>query len=212
MTLQKLLIKERLMTGPLAKDINTSHSALEVIKKFLLGQEQFKGGEQFLYFGNGLHVQYLENKKCNDKRLTKDEFTKIDLMCEALFDHPVCKALYKDSIREQKFYCILNGVKVAVILDIKQLAKKTGSDLKTTNAKTEEQCIAKAKEYGYFRQGVTYKKAAGLKHFFFIFVTKDVIPKIYILNIDLHKDEMLYAERELEWLLYMFKNYGKVIL
>lgn len=211
MTLQQYTKRHGLFTGPIRKGKkNTSHSSLEVIKKAVCGQEQFKGGEGFLYFGNALHERCLV--KDHSRKVTPQEAAILEPMAEAFAKHVVVQALMKGAICEQKFYVNLNGVKVAVILDIKKLAEKLGADLKTTNCKSMVECIEKAILYGYFRQAVTYIKAALLKKFFFIFITKSVVPQVFILDVSKFKDEMKYAEQELAWLLYMFKNYGKPIL
>lgn len=194
-------------TGPLIK--NTSASALEVLKNYLCGKPQFKGGEEFLNFGNSLHEQFLQSK-CTYKTSDED-CVRIKKMLERLSDHVVVKSLMDRSIREIKEYSELNGVKVAYILDINKPHIKTGADLKTTNATNFNQCVEKALTFGYFRQAVVYKKAARLKHFYFIFIQKEIPHDIFILDVSLYPEYEAYAERELEFLLYFYKHYGNVI-
>lgn len=104
----------------------------------------------------------------------------------------------------------LNGVLVAYILDINQKHRKRGADLKTTNAKNLEDFISKAIDFGYFRQGETYKVAEGLKDFVFIGIQKEPPFNVYILDVSLYPEEVKYAQQELEFLLYFYQNYGVV--
>lgn len=195
------------VTGPLSR--NTSHSALEVIKKDLLGLPQFKGGEHFLIFGNDLHEHYLEDKY--PRKVNAAERNKIMVMVSKLRAHPIAHQLYKESTREKKCYIKIQGVEISFILDILQPIFKRGADLKSTSCSNEKEFIEKAKEYGYFRQGETYKQAAKLKSFFFIGIQKQSPYNIYILNVDDYKEEMRYAKEELKFLLYFYKHYGKTI-
>lgn len=211
MTLYHFLKSRNLITGPITKGkVNTSHSAMEVIKKAWCGQEQFAGGEEFLHFGNALHERCLED---NHKRQVPIHQVELLASMASIFKaHKIIAALMKGAVCEKKFMVTLNGVKVVVILDIRQIKKRLGADLKTTTAKSLADCIKKAIEYGYFRQGLTYIKAAKLNHFFFVFISKETAPQVFILDVAKFPAEMKYAEQELEWLLYMFKNYGKPIL
>src|SRR5215216_7736524 len=112
-------------TGPLNK--NTSHSRLEVLKKYLLSQPQFKGDESFLFFGNSLHEQYLQNKCVYE--LPAEDKKKIIVMLAKLRNHVVAASLLKNATVEQKVYSNLNGVEIALILDIEQRNLNRGADL-----------------------------------------------------------------------------------
>lgn len=208
MHLPTYLQRAGVTTGSLVK--NTSHSGLEIIKKSLLGLPQFKGGEVFLVFGSALHEMWLENKSAY--KLDKAQTKQLNQCLNALNASPEAMQLMKDSIREEKLKVKLNGVEMAFILDIHKKKARVGADLKTSGVRSLNEFITKAKEYGYFRQGVTYVKAAGLKAFYFIAVTKEPIPRVFIFCIQDHPEEMNYAERELEFLLYFYKHYGNVII
>lgn len=198
-------------SGPLIR--NTSASSLGVIKNFLCNKPQFKGGEDFLVFGNALHEQFLENKfdSKNSLSLSDSDKGKIKKMLAKLLAHPVVKSLMANSIREDKCYSELNGVKMAFILDIKKPQILTGADLKTTNCSNFNQCLEKAITLGYFRQAVVYKKCAKLKHFYFIFIQKEEPHDIFLLDVSMYPEHEHYAERELEFLLYFYKHYGNFI-
>lgn len=195
-------------TGRLQK--NTSHSSLEVIKKALLGQKQFSGGEQYLAFGNACHERFLVNSF--KRKVSKEEDKDLKGMVAALVKDAIVNSLMKNSIREQKFYIHVNGVEMAMVLDIKQPHLSRGADLKTTNCKSLNEFIKKALEYGYVRQGVTYKKGAKLKSFYFIGVQKTPPYNVYLMNLADFSEEEAYAERELEFLLYFYKHYGKCVI
>jgi hypothetical protein len=201
-----------LVTGPRLK--NTSHSALEVIKKFLLGLPQFKdmaGSHVYLNFGTALHEAFLEDKY-GDAYNTLDDHDKqkIKNMTRRLNNHPVVKALMKESVREDKFIVDINGVPVAVVLDSKQPPLKRGFDLKTTSCKNQKTFVEKGNSIGYPRQGLTYVKAAKLKQFYFVAIDKEPPHNIYIYNLNDYPNELKYAEKELEFLLYFYKHYGKM--
>lgn len=193
-----------LFTGPLTK--NTSHSGMEVIKKALLGQPQFHGKEEFLHFGNAVHEKFLLGQ--SSVALPEDQHKIVDTMVAKLHDHSVVQKLLKNSIREQKLYARLNGIETAFILDVHQKVEKRGTDLKTTKSKTYLEFLNSCKSFGYFRQAVLYTIAARLKDFFFVGVQKEAPYNIYVLDVKQYPQELAYAERELEFLLYFFKNYG----
>jgi len=207
MLLSSYLKRVGFITGSLHS--NTSHSRLEVIKKYLIGAKQFVGGEGFLSLGSAVHERYLEDKKAI--ALDGDEEKLASAMVKALQKHFIAQQLYKDSTREEKLYVELEGTLITFILDIHQKKKKVGADIKTTTCRTLEDFIKKAREYGYFRQGVTYSRAANLKAFYFIGVTKEINPKIFLLHIQMFPQDIKYAEQELKFLLYFFKNYGNII-
>lgn len=209
--LNTYLQRAGLVTGPRFK--NTSHSALEVLKKYLLGMPQFQdmpGSEVYLNFGSALHEAFLENIYGDAfSKLGPDDQAKIKAMVARLNHHPVVKLLMKDSVREEKFIVAMNGVEVAVILDGKQPPIKRGFDLKTTNAKNRKDFVKKANTMGYPRQGLTYREAAKLKQFFFVAINKTAPFDIFIYSLKDYPVELTYAEKELEFLLYFYKHYGK---
>lgn len=202
------LRNNNLVTGPLAR--NTSHSGLSVIFNSICGFAQFSGGEQFLTFGNALHERYLIDSYV--RKVTDDEGKLLLGMITALRKHIIAIALMKDSEREMKIYDRLNGVEVAMILDIKQVKKKTGADLKSSACKTYKEFLESAIKYGYFRQGKTYKLGAKLNHFYFIGVSKFPPHPVFILYVNDYPEEEQYAEQELKFLLYFYKFYGKTQL
>lgn len=198
------------VTGPLSS--NTSHSSLENIKKLLLGQKLFEGGEQYLHFGNHLHLRFLKpnEKPTMSAKLSPQELVRVEEMVETLTKDKAVKILMQEAVCEEKFYVEVDGVQMAMILDIKQPKHKRGADLKTTVCRSLADFIDKAKKYGYFRQAVTYVKGAKLKEFFFVGITKEKPYIVFLMNATDHKKELEYAEQELKFLLYFFKHYGKI--
>lgn len=211
--LNLILKRAGVITGPRRK--HTSHSSLEGIKRDLLGLPQFKGNEKFLWFGSALHEVFLEGDYTNAyKKLGKEDRKLIDAMVKKLNSNAIVVSLMRDSIREHKFHVFLNKVKTVVILDSKQPKLLRGFDLKSTNATSQKDFEEKVKSMGYVRQGLTYKLAAKLKHFYFVGITKTAPHHIYIVDIGApqFKTDYKYAEAELKFLLYFYKNYGKTII
>jgi len=209
-----LYLKQRgIITGPLSKRKNTSHSRLDVILKYLTNREQFHGGEGFLYFGSALHSLSLEGgtKLLQSVNIALPDRKRIMLMAAKLETNPVWKKLMLGAICELKKKTSLNGVRVSYILDILQKKLRRGADLKTTVCKTFEEFVQSAIDYGYFRQGETYKAAEKLKDFIFVGIQKVPPHNIYILDVSLYPEETKYAIQELEFLLYFYDNYGNVL-
>ena len=211
MRLNVYLKQRGITTGPRSKKANTSHSALDVILKFLTNREQFKGSEKQLIFGSAFHNKFLINCSKVWRRLTPVDRKHVTNMVAKLEAHPVVKKLMEGAMCEKKRKTFLNGVKVAYILDIHQKHKLRGADLKTTSCKTFEDFVASAIAYGYIRQGETYKVAEGLKEFIFVGIQKEPPYNVYILDVSLYPEEIKYAIEELEFLLYFYQNYGKVL-
>src|SRR5690606_13071572 len=84
------------------------------------------------------------------------------------------------------------------------------ADLKTTVCRTVAEFIAKAIEYGYFRQGKQYSMAVGTREYWIIGIRKNSPYKVFLVPTHTKdfKEIMEYVERELEFLLYFFQNYG----
>lgn len=206
MHLTTYLQRAGVTSGPSFK--NTSHSQLEVIKRGLLGLPQFKGGEAFLSFGSALHEQWLEAKKGH--KLDKVSQLQLHSCLQALNSSQSAMWLLKDSVREEKLKTRIHGVEMAFILDIHKKKERIGADLKTTGVRNLSEFVLKAKEYGYFRQAITYIRAANLKDFYFIAVTKTASPKVFIMRVGDYPEELHYAEEELKFLLYFYGHYGKI--
>jgi len=199
------------ITGPLAKA--TSHSAMEVTKKHLLCLPQFKGGEDYLVFGSAAHETYYKGDFDNAfKRLDDEQRERIKAMLKSLDKHPVAKSLRQGAVCEQRTEVELNGVKVTVILDAEQKKLSRVSDLKTTKCKTLQQVEAKAGEYSYPRQLTTYKLGRRHRNAYNVFVCVEPPHEVFIYDLSRYPDEISYAERELEFLLYFTKHYGKITI
>ncbi len=95
------------------------------------------------------------------------------------------------------------------ILDIKQMQHSTGADLKTTVCTTYHDCLKKSIMYGYVKQMDIYKTITKVKEFYFIFINKFAPHDIFIISSKDFQKDMRYAKKELEFLLYFYKNYGK---
>jgi hypothetical protein len=218
-----LLVKAGLVTGPLpttfqdGKLSNTSNSSLGMAKTFLLGQAQFAGDETYLIFGRVLHehLQFIENEKFRSKdfgSLTKEEQSWVLGCCKAARENPVVRRLLVKTTRENKVYTEIDGIRVALILDLEQSNTDTGADWKSTSCASLNDFIKKALDYDYIRQGLLYKGARNLKHFYFIGLQKRPPHNVYIMDVKRHEAEEFYAKQELKFLLYFYRHYGKVVL
>lgn len=208
-TLPLFLKQLWIVTGPRKK--HTSYSGLEVLRKDLMGLPQFQGGEEFFKFGNALHEVFLKNDYTAYKTLPKEQQTLVDTLVAKLNSHPVVKKLMEKSVREKKLKGYINGVKLAYILDIEQSQYGRGADLKTTACVTYADCVAKSVLYGYTKQRNIYKKVKNLKEFYFIFISKRFPHNIFIIGDKDFKPYEAYAEKELEFLLYFYKHYGRFV-
>jgi len=207
MKLQQYLQRTGVTSGPLVK--NTSYSRLSNNRILLLGGVITPFNKDFLVFGSALHELFLENKKAEAwETCIEEERTRITYMVAALNRHPVVRRLMADSIREHKFYFHWDKVEMAVILDIKK--PPVGADLKSTTCRTLPQFVAKARELGYFKQAVIYMRAAKLKDFYFIAVQKSAPYDVMVLDVNQYKEDLRYAEAELDWLLYFYEHYGNI--
>ncbi len=209
--LNLILKRAGLVTGPRRK--NTSHSSMQAIKRDLLGLPPFKG-QHFLKFGNALHEVFLKGDYSNHYKLLKAADKRlVDAMVRKLNANPIVVSLMRDSIREKKFKVVMNKVRVAVILDAKQKPLRRGFDLKSTSCTTQIEFETKCRELGYIIQGLIYKMASNLKNFYFVGVSKTAPHNIFIVDIDSmqFKSDVAYAQKELKFLLYFYRCYGKTI-
>lgn len=218
MTLANHLIAQGLVTGPLPSTSNTSNSGMGAAKTFLLGQEPFQGDELFLVFGRVLHdhLQHIEDLKYRSaefySKLTEEEQGWILGCCNAARENPIVKRLLIKTVREQKLYVEIGGIRLALILDLEQEHVKTGSDWKSSSCKTLSEFIKKAILYDYIRQGLLYKTGRGLKHFYFIGLQKRPPHQVYIMDVKQHPAEEFYAAQEIKFLLYFYRKYGKPVI
>lgn len=200
------LLEKNVITGPLEK--NTSYSRLAVLKKFLLGQEQFKGGEDYLVEGNALHEVHFKNDYKNSyKQLSKDKQAMVVAMDKKLKAHPVVQILSEHAIHEEKQYGKLFGIEFAYILDSKQIHLNRGWDLKTTGCGSQAEFEQRVLSI-YPHQSFIYKTIEELKDFYFIGIQKKPPYKIFIVDTAKWKEAEQYAKREIEFLCHFYQSYG----
>lgn len=205
MSLLTYLKSKSIVTGKRRKA--TSHSAMSRNKTLLLGEKVTTIDKIYLRVGKEVHRR-MESKRAINKGFSVQELEDIQGMVKSLSEHPVVKKLLVRAKLEQRKKCILNGQKVTVILDVEQAL--TGVDYKTTKCKSLSDFIKKAIEYGYVRQGVTYKIGRKLRKFFFIAVQKVKPYNVFVFDLDSVSKEVKYALAELEFLLYFNGVYGKI--
>jgi len=216
MSLLNILLSQNLITGPIPEG-NTSHSSMGAFKTFLLGLKQFSGDETYLVFGRVLHehLQFVEDESfraADYSNLVVAERQAILSICENVRKNKVLLSLLKNSNRELKEYVFINGVKVAIIIDVEQEGTSTVLDWKSTSCSSEGVFIAKALEFDYVKQGLTYKIGKGRKNCYFVGLQKQPPHNIYIMDVRRYANEELYAKQELDLLLYCFSKYGKAII
>jgi len=186
-----------------------SNSWLSTIKRELLGQPAFSGGEGFLDFGKELHRRFLEPKTEMDVSLklrwTDEQEEKCNDMVARLWDVPLLKEAWKRSEKEVTYTKDVHGVKALGILDMKY--NKIGIDLKTTWTKTRVSFVKAASRYDYFRQAQLYTKLADLDSFIFVAISKDPPYDVFELHCNDYPEEMDLGEKELEFLINLHKRY-----
>jgi hypothetical protein len=205
MHLTVYLKRAGLTTGPSRK--KTRHSDLSVVKSFLLGKPPIGGYQAHNNFGLVVHEEFLLKKK-SKRKLTEVERDNANGMLKALFAHPVVKKLMVDLICEKRRYATLNGVPIGYTPDGLHKRGKWIIDLKTTVCSNEFIFWKKAVEYGYVRQGITYCTATGVKEYYIIGIQKVYPFKVFIHRLKDYPEQVKYAEQELKFLLYFYKNYG----
>lgn len=159
-------------------------------------------------FGRAAHERFLLRRPGRYK-LTREEKKHLAAMMKALEGHAVVRKIMSCCpIREKRKRVVLNGVKVGYTPDAH--GSVIMADLKTTVCRTFKDFIQAAFEYGYFRQGKQYGMAVGTREYWIIGIRKNPPYKVFL--IPTHDKEyklaMNYVERELEFLLYFFQNYG----
>ena len=207
MSLSTYLKRVGLTTGPTAEP--TGHTRLGFVKTMLLGAHvTFTVSKTFQEFGKYVHESLFLGK--TKIKLSPEDKKRADAMLKALRANKTVMKLLEDCVVETMGKAILAGVNIEYTPDAVQ-RKKKGRDLKTTICANENDFVKKGFEYGYFRQDVTYSAAAGLDEFVIIGIQKDKPYRVFIVVTSLHPELRAYAAKELEFLLYFYKNYGNFI-
>lgn len=186
------------------KPDGVNNSTLSNVKKILLGQPLFKGGENFLRVGSELHRRQLQPNE-PEYNLSIVEEAVVSGMDRSLASYKPLQKLLKGAEKEILLRATIYGTPVRGTLDIRK--RKAGGDLKTSACSTEFEFYKKAIEYDYPRQAQMYKKIAGLNSFVFFGVQKKYPYQVYEMNMGDFPREMKEAELELEFLIYVYKNY-----
>ena len=186
-----------------------SNSWLATIKRELLGQPAFYGGEKFLAFGGEMHRRFLEPKTIMELATMKywedEDEVRVNNMVARLWQVPLLKEAWKRSQKEIEYWRVIYGILCMGVLDMKY--NKIGIDLKSTWVKTRVSFIEAAKRYDYFRQAVLYKKLANLDSFIIVAICKDPPHDVFELHCNDYPEEMAKGEKELEFLINLHKRY-----
>lgn len=209
------LVRAGAISGPSLSP--TRHSDLTVYKDWLCGlrvvvARPAKKGEKVVekaynVFGRAVHELFLLGKP-GKFELTKEEIKQRKKMITSLNKHPVVKKLMAQcNIREKRRPATIYGVSIKFTPDAH--GKKIMLDLKTTSCRNRAVFIESAFEYGYFRQGRTYGKALGINEYWIIGIQKQAPYNVFLVLITEYKEWIDYVDKELEFLLYFYKHYGK---
>jgi len=184
-----------------------SNSWLSTLKRELLGQPAFKGGEQFLNFGKELHRRFLEPHTKMDMSMEweDEQEHKVNEMVNRLWQVPLLKEAWKRSEKEVVYTKDIFGVKVLGVLDMKY--GRVGIDLKTTWNKSRISFYKSAVRYDYFRQADLYMRLADLDSFIFVAISKDPPHDVFELHCNDYPEEMEVGRKELEFLINLHKQY-----
>jgi len=220
MRLAEYLKRAGVITGPISQ--LTRHTHLGHLKSGLMGKKiiitgvKNKGAKKsYQAFGTVLHELFLLGKltavgKKLWKGLDSSDKRKISGMLKALNSNPAVKLLMTNVVCEKTQRITMSGVRLQFTPDAVQ-NKKIGIDLKSTVCANFASFIYAAFGYGYYRQGVTYSRAAKLSDFFIIGIQKNPPYKVMVVHISKHRDKIQYAEKELDFLLYYYKKYGNFV-
>lgn len=194
------------ISGPLPLK-PTRHSDLSIYKSWLCGIAISFGYKAHNNFGRAVHELFLLGRPGKYK-LTIEEVKHRKGMVQSLNSHPVVRKLMTlCPIREKRRPSILNGVKIKFTPDAH--GRKVMIDLKTTVCSSLNEFKKKAFEYGYFRQGRTYGTALHISEYWIIGIQKTPPYKVFLILLTEHKEDVHYVDRELQFLLYFYKYYGK---
>jgi hypothetical protein len=198
------------MLGTLTRDKDKdyiSNSWLSTLKRELLGQPAFKGGEGFLNFGKELHRRFLEPQTTMDMTMDWDDQQehKVNQMVNRLWQVPLLKEAWKRSEKEITYTKEIMGVKCLGILDMKY--GRVGIDLKTTWNKSRISFYKSAVRYDYFRQAQLYIQLGDLDSFVFVAICKDDPYDVFELHCNDYPQEMEAGLRELEFLIELHKKH-----
>jgi len=185
-----------------------SASLISELKRITTYGARFHGKEIFLIHGSEIHRSILEPHKPQEHKFTAIEQVNFDIIHDSAMDNNELTALLTGSIREQRVVGTINGLPAKGFLDIKK--GNVGGDLKTTSAPSETFFIKKAREFGYFRQAVFYKKLANLDDFWFFGLQKKAPHDVFVIDCADHNEFMDEAEIELEYLTNIYKTILKL--
>ena len=187
-----------------------SNSLMSDVKRIVLGQQLFSGGERFLYFGSELHRSILEPETAmDDFHFTDDERLLLDDMYQQGAAHEGIQKALKCAKTERILFADIEGVRVKVILDIHNEIKHFGADLKSTSCTTEKAFLKTCTKYGYWRQAYIYMSVAKLKSFKFFAMSKKGKCPIFEIDVANYPVQMAAAKRETIMLISIIKSAGR---
>lgn len=207
--LAEFLTERKLVARPRkgrATPIN--NSGLSLLKARLLGFVEKEKSAEFFAVGSEVHKRVLEPKR-RIKRFEKAVELKIVGMVDALKKNAFLMSLLAGAVIEKKLTGEVMGVLMYGTLDINRAHDlDLIGDIKTTSAKTRAECVKSCIKYGYFRQAIVYMTLAKASNFVFVFVTKSVPHRVFLIDVSKYPKEMEAAREELRFLLYFWKTYG----
>jgi hypothetical protein len=184
-----------------------SKSFLHMLKDILLGEvplkdRQFMGDS--LLFGNEFHKRVLEPYKPIELLGPTDE-EKLENMVEAVEANPTFRDFYKDTPSRTLEELYIKG-EWGGYIDITQ--DRSGADLKSTKAKSENAFIEACTNFGYFGECKLYEKIANLEDFYIIGVQKEKPYKVYVIPINDFSIEVEEQFEELQMLTEVAKSFN----
>ena len=172
-----------------------SYSSLSNVWK---NEPPLNGDEPFLAFGVELHSRFLEKKVINI--LSDEEEEMLRKMLKRLETSSMVKAIMHDALVEQEIKQMIMGIPFLGYIDVKK--PKLLADLKSTKLTSKTKFI----ESLDFLQPVIYRKATGIKDFYFIGISKTAPHDIFTFNANDYPEKLKESENKLKQLITYVKE------
>ncbi len=188
---------------------HVSNSLLSEVKRLLLHEAGFVGGERFLIVGKEVHRRVLEPDEPQEDELTIPEELQVTQMIERLMEENTVIEILNGSENELVEFVEIDGVRIKGIIDVLRMQESAGYDLKTTSTRSQKSFDKSVFKYDYIRQGVIYSKLMDLDSFVFFAITKKAPFKVFYFDINDYPEEVVRYEREIGILIDAIKAGGR---
>lgn len=183
--------------GPLDRIRSRGYVSYSSLSAMRDNKPPLTGDETFLEFGVELHSRFLEGKVI--KRLSPEDEELLHKMIMVLNKDAMVKALMKGAEVEQEINQEMLGIPFLGYIDIKK--PKLLADLKSTALTSRDKFI----ESMDFLQPVIYRKATGIKDFYYIGISKKAPHEVFTFNANDYPKRLKESEQQLTELIKYVK-------